>query len=111
MLTTASGRRVLVEIWNRLDDLGAAARSSDRKIAEVVTAPQGRAVTCWLLVDTAANRALVRRFPAVLQARFRGSSAAWVRALTTGAEPPPDPGLAWIDPRAGRLTELRLRGA
>lgn len=96
---------VLAEIWNRLDDLGAAARSSDRKLA---SAPPG-ARALWLLVDTAANREIVRRYPTVLRARFPGSSAAWVRALMTGTDPPGVPGIAWIDLRAGRLRELRLR--
>ena len=75
---------ILLEIWNRLDDIGAAARSSDRKTAEAATlmlAPGSplRVASCWVLVDTAANREIVRRYPAILRARFPGSSAAWVR--------------------------------
>jgi transcriptional regulator with XRE-family HTH domain len=69
---------ILVEIWNRTADLGAASRSSSRKVIEV----QGlaafrdyRVASCWLFVDTAANRALVRRYPAVLRAQFSGSSS------------------------------------
>ena len=96
---------VLTEIWNRLDDLGAAARSSDRKLAR---APAGTRVL-WLLVDTAANHAIVRRYPGVLKARFPASSAAWVRAISTSIEPPAEAGLAWIDVRTGRLRELRIR--
>ena len=104
---------ILIEIWNRLDDLGAAARGMVRKIAEANELaashqPQDRAVACWLLVDTAANRELVRRYPAVIRAIFEGSSQAWVKALMTGTTPPDRPGIAWIDPRRGRLTELRL---
>ena len=99
------GAIALVEIWNRLDDLGAAARSSDRKLAR---APAGTR-SVWLLADTAANHAIVRRYPTVLRARFPGSSTAWVRALAAGAEPPPLPGLAWIDLRAGRVRALRVR--
>jgi transcriptional regulator with XRE-family HTH domain len=101
------GPVVLIEIWNRLDDLGAAARSSDRKLADV--AGSGAAVaSCWLLVDTAANRAIVRRYPAIFRARFGGSSALWIRAITSGAPCPSQPGIAWIDVRSGRLRELRL---
>jgi len=35
-------------------------------------------------VDTAANRELVWRYPAVIKATFDGSSQAWVHALTSG---------------------------
>ena len=104
---------IVVEIWNRLDDLGAAARGMSRKIAEIQALEASRTEAnrvswCWLLVDTSANRALARRYPAVLRAQFDGSSLAWVRALMHGGAPPERPGIAWIDPRAGRLTELRL---
>jgi transcriptional regulator with XRE-family HTH domain len=112
-LTAADGRVVLVEIWNRLDDLGAAVRSSDRKLADLAGR---RALTtsvssCWLLVDTSANHELVRRYPAILHARFGGSSTGWVRALLTGAPTPRRPGLAWIDVRSGRFRPLRMAGA
>jgi transcriptional regulator with XRE-family HTH domain len=102
-------RMVLVEIWNRIDDLGAAVRSSDRKLADARRAAEpGLSVgSCWLFVDTAANRQIVRRYPSLLRSRFPGSSAGWVRALTTGSPPPAAPGMAWIDVRAGRLRELR----
>ena len=102
-----AGATVLVEIWNRVDDLGAATRSSDRKLAAV---QRGRpnALCVWLLVETAANRRIVRRYPALLRARFPGSSAGWVRALTTDAPPPSRPGIAWIDVRSGRLRPVRL---
>jgi transcriptional regulator with XRE-family HTH domain len=95
--------RVLVEIWNRLDDLGAAVRSSDRKLAD---APDARSL--WLLVDTAANHAIVRRYPAILRARFSGSATRWVAAVASAAPPPDVPGLAWIDPRARRLRPTHL---
>lgn len=104
----------VIEIWNRLEDLGAAARSTARKVAEAAQFAAthevpDRVAWCWLLVDTAANREIVRRYPAVVGATFDGSSQAWVRALTDGTAPPDRPGIAWVDPRAGRLTELRLR--
>jgi transcriptional regulator with XRE-family HTH domain len=108
---------IVVEIWNRLDDLGAAVRSTTRKVAEadgqaLLAARDGpayRVATCWLFVDTAANRRLVARYPEILESRFPGSSAAWVRCLATGAPPPTEPGLAWIDPRARRIVPLRRR--
>jgi transcriptional regulator with XRE-family HTH domain len=98
------GVSALIEIWNRLDDLGAAGRSSDRKLAR---APAGTRPV-WLLADTAANHAIVRRYPTVLRSRFPGSSSCWVRALADGGEPPVLPGLAWIDLRAGRLRPRRV---
>ena len=103
---------ILVEIWNRLSDLGAASRSTSRKIGEVEAAilPRTyRLASCWLLVDNAANRAIVRRFPEIVRARFPGSSLNWVRALAEGSNPPSSAGIAWIDPRSGTITELRLR--
>jgi transcriptional regulator with XRE-family HTH domain len=105
---------ILAEIWNRLDDLGAAARATDRKVVEAGVAAfmarrravQGRIV---LAVDTAANRRIVARYPQILRARFTGSSVQWVAALADGAAPPIGPGLAWVDPRSGRLGPIRLR--
>lgn len=110
-------RSIDVEIWNRLDDLGAAARATTRKGAEaegpaVLAARDGppyRVAICWLLVDTAANRRLVARYPEILERRFPGSSLGWVRCLADGAPPPNAPGLAWIDPRSGRIVPLRRR--
>jgi transcriptional regulator with XRE-family HTH domain len=103
----------VIEIWNRLDDLGRAVRSMSRKAAEAgdlaVSRPSpARVATCWLLVDSKANRELVRRYPAVIRATFTASSAAWVRALEGEGPAPDQPGIAWIDVRRGRLTELRL---
>ena len=57
---------ILVEIWNALSDLGAGARSTARKLVEVEALAEfrgDRVASCWLLVDTAANRAIVRRIP------------------------------------------------
>jgi len=106
-LTSRHGRIALIDIWNRLDDLGAAVRSSDRKIAEV--SGLGQAVgSCWLLVDTAANREIIRRYPSIIRARFAGSSSGWVAALAGGSTPPERPGIAWIDVRSARIRELRL---
>jgi hypothetical protein len=107
----------LVEIWNRLDDLGAAARASDRKVVEAsaYAALAGgdvgpyRVAACWLLVDTAANRRLIARYPEIVRTRFPGSSVRWAAALTNGTAPPAEPGVAWVAPRAGRIIPLRLR--
>ena len=103
---------ILVEIWNLTGDLGHASRSTTRKLAEAAELAgfRGyRVASCWLFVDNAANRALVRRFPEVLRAQFKGSSMAWVRCLTEGTAPPIEPGVAWIDPRSGRKIHPVLR--
>jgi hypothetical protein len=105
---------ILIEVWNRLDDLGAAARSTDRKMAEArdlaaATDPPRRVAGCWVLVDNAANRQIVRRYPAILRSRFPGSSAGWVRALTSDAPPPIGRGVLWANIQAGRLAAVHLR--
>ena len=61
----------------------------------------------WVVRASARNRALVARYPEVFAARFPGSSARWVAALTAGAEPPPEPGLVWCDIGATRLFAWR----
>ena len=101
-------RAVLVEVWNRLDDLGAAVRSTDRKLADLAGRREP-ARSCWILVDSAANRAIVRQYPAILRARFPASWIEWVRGLTGRSEPPADPGLIWADVRSASLRPLRLR--
>jgi transcriptional regulator with XRE-family HTH domain len=87
---------IVVEIWNRLDDLGAAVRAHDRKVAEAAALAIAIAddllpyevTSCWILRDSAANRQLVARYPAILRSRFGGSSLAWVRALADSAPAP-----------------------
>ena len=107
---------VLAEVWNTFGDLGAAARSTSRKIAEmgqlaVVLGGDGppyRVVACWVVRATAANRALLARYPSIFRSRFPGPSAAWVRALTCGGVvPPAEPGLAWVDVPGTRLFPVR----
>ena len=102
-----------VECWNDIGDVGASSRSSTRKQAELEAlavarwGPGGRARHVWVVRATARNRDLVARYPEVFAARFPGSSRRWVDALTTGAEPPEEPGLVWCDVGATRLYEWR----
>jgi transcriptional regulator with XRE-family HTH domain len=109
-------RLVLVEAWNTFADLGAAGRSTDRKVAEAeqlaVATGQGQPYSvhsCWVVRATARNRALVARYPAIFATRFPGSSLGWVRALTQGTEPPSQLGLVWCDVAASRLLAWRRR--
>ena len=105
---------VLVECWNTITDIGGAARSFDRKLADLEALAlgmfPGRPATvtgCWVVRATRRNRELVSRYAEVFAARFPASSAGWARALTDGAEPPSEPGLVWCDARATRLYAWR----
>ena len=104
---------ILNEIINRVDDVGAAKRDSDRKVDEVrqhaiaTTDPPYRVASCWVVRATAVNRVLVARYPNVFESAFPGSSRAWVRALVDGADPPIEPGLVWADVAGARLFEWR----
>lgn len=116
MLLDRRGRRlVLAECWNMFGDLGAAARSSERKLAEaaqfaVTVAHEGppfQVGLVWVVRDTRANRALIERYPHIFASRLPGSSSAWTRALMTDAALPQDPGLVWSDLRATRICARR----
>jgi transcriptional regulator with XRE-family HTH domain len=107
-------RLIVVECWNTVGDLGVAARSSMRKLAEAADLAVGRWGTTdsvvgllWVLRDTRGNRALAARFPEVFAARFTGSSVGWIRALMLGAAMPMGPGLVWANTASGRLFAWR----
>lgn len=107
-------RLLLVECWNTIGDIGAAARSSIRKVAEAESyaiAIGGerphRVGACWVVRATQRNKHLVGRYPEVFASRFPGSSLGWARALTEGTEPPTEPGLVWADIQAIRLFAWR----
>ena len=115
-LIDRGGRRLAVnECWNTFGDLGAAMRSSDRKVDDamqlaVAIAGDGEPYQvglCWVVRDTRANRALVDKYQHIFVSRFPGSSAGWVRALTEGGSLPKQPGLIWCDLRATRLFARR----
>jgi transcriptional regulator with XRE-family HTH domain len=113
---------ILVECWNTFSDVGAAVRSTNRKLAEtadlavaVGQARPHRVAGCWVVRDVPRNRQLTARYPELFAARFPGSSALWVRALTepahnkdgTRIQPPRDLGLVWCDAAATRLFARR----
>jgi transcriptional regulator with XRE-family HTH domain len=110
-----SRRRLIVEeAWNSFGDIGAGARSFDRKMAaaaDLAVALGGERPYSthglWVIRATARNRALVARYLEVFTRRFPGSSRAWVRALTGGEAAPAEPGLVWSDVGATRLLEWR----
>jgi hypothetical protein len=104
------GLAVLVECWNSIGDIGAAARSTMRKLADIAgQMPEDRVRGVWVVRATARNRALVERYPEVFASRFPGSSRGWLEALTSGSSPPVEPGLVWCDVAATRLFGWRQR--
>lgn len=104
---------ILEECWNTFGDIGAGARSTARKLAELGElvahrwGEEGRVSSVWIVRDTARNRSIVARYPEVFRSRFPGSSAAWVRALTAGGDVPTEPGLVWCDLKATRIFAWR----
>ncbi|HEY3523442.1 MAG TPA: helix-turn-helix domain-containing protein [Candidatus Limnocylindrales bacterium] len=106
---------VLVECWNTIGDVGASARSTNRKLAELAElavarfGPDGRAAACWVVRATRRNRALVGRYPELFAARFPASSRRWLEALERGAAPPAEPGLVWASVDGNRLFAWRRR--
>lgn len=105
-------RLVLCEAWNVIGDIGAAVRSTHRKIAQAqeFTMAIDRAYAvhaCWVVRASRRNRALVTRYPEVFAAAFPGSSLRWVSSLTSGADPPQLPGLVWADAASTRLFPWR----
>ena len=113
----SESRRVAIEVecWNTIGDVGAAARSSNRKVAELEQAAvarwgeDARAALVWVVRDSARNRRLIARYPEVFAVRFPASSRAWVAALSVSGLVPMEPGLVWCDVRRGRLYALAPR--
>lgn len=113
-LVDERGRRmILVECWNTFGDIGAAARSTNRKRADLEALIAGRwggegtIGVVWVVRATTRNRALLQRYPEVFASRFPASSRAWVDALTIGAPIPTETGLVWCDVGATRIFEWR----
>ena len=103
-----------MEAWNTIGNIGAAVRSTNRKIAEADALAaalwgEGRhdIAGCWVVRETRTNRDLVARYPELFAARFGGSSIGWVMALEQAQDPPATPGLVWCDVRATRLYAWR----
>ena len=111
---------ILVECWNTFGDVGAAVRSTNRKLAEaadlaVVIGGERpyRVAGCWVVRDVPRNRNLISRYPELFASRFTGSSVLWARALSEPArdgsrqEPPLELGLVWCDGLATRIFPWR----
>jgi transcriptional regulator with XRE-family HTH domain len=110
-------RLVIAECWNTFGDLGNATRSSDRKLRDaeehaVAIAGEGdpfEVGLLWVVRDTRRNREIVAKYEYIFSSRFTGSSQGWVDAITTGTNPPAQPGLIWASSAATRLFAHRRR--
>ena len=119
VIVDATSRTViLVEAWNAFGDVGAAIRTTRRKLADLIDrgAVHDRrgpfsSTAAWVVRDSATNRALLRRYPGIVRSVFSGPSRAWVRALEDGSPPPADPGLVWFDGASSALRAWRVRAA
>jgi hypothetical protein len=87
------------------------AKMAEAEALAVAIAGEGepyRVAACWIVRDTKRNRQIIASYPEVFASTFTGSSAAWVRTLTTpGAAPPAELGLVCCDLRATRLFAWR----
>jgi transcriptional regulator with XRE-family HTH domain len=111
-------RLVVEEACNSIRDIGAAARSFQRKLAvaaDLAVAIGGTTPYAvhgvWVVRATRRNRELVARYPEVFARFFPGSSSRWVAALETGTPAPAEPGLVWTNVAATRLFGWRRRDA
>jgi transcriptional regulator with XRE-family HTH domain len=117
LANNAAHRMVLAECWNTFGDIGAAARSTNRKRSELEDLAVARwgaeaeISVVWIIRASARNRALLQRYPEVFATRFPGSSRAWIEALTLGSPPPREPGIVWCDVGATRIFEWRRHDA
>ena len=118
-LLTRHGEVAVMEIFDWFEDVGAAARGSDRKLARIEAntiararpsdgIPAFRVSGCWVVRATRRNRALVREHGDVFRSRFPGSPVQWLRALQTEQTPMPgEPALLWVSVDGTRLWAAR----
>lgn len=104
----------VVEIWDFFDDIGAAKRSLDGKVASVermlITGRglgQGepyRVRGLWVVRGTIRNRRLVSEFATLFAAAFPARPEEWLRCLgDPGTAMPRSDGMIWSDTAATRL--------
>jgi transcriptional regulator with XRE-family HTH domain len=110
LLERAAAREIaVVEIEDLVTDVGGAFRGLADKVAAVVRERPGwRAAGLLIVRATHRNRALIDELRATFDARFPGSSSAWVRALAdSGTAMPLGDGVAWSSVRGDRLFARR----
>jgi len=107
-----------VEIWDWFNDVGAAMRGLDDKVAAVRRGlgPDAdgdneawRVRGLWVVRGTRRNRELVRELHDLVASKFAGSAIAWLAALEDpAAAMPASTGLLWTDVKGTRLIAGRL---
>lgn len=109
----------VIEIWDWFDDVGAAFRAWDRRLADLEQLALARGVAdrgrpthvngAMVIRATKRNRDLLRDHANVFRTRFPGSSTAWLRALVEADAPMPDrSALLWVSVDGSRLSSVRL---
>ena len=109
----------VVEVWDFFDDIGAALRGLDAKVAEVERAHAAtelpgeapwRVSGLFVVRATQRNRRLIAEFAPIFDAHFPGPGLAWLRALVDASVPmPSDPSVVWSDVAGTRLFAQRRR--
>lgn len=115
----SSRESIVVEVWDFFDDVGAAVRGLDGKIATLVRMHQQRGAVggdAWavrglfVVRGTRRNRALVREFSTVFASRFPAPGGDWLAALRDPTRRlPPGDALLWTDVPGTRLIPARVR--
>lgn len=105
---------LVVEVWDLLDDVGAAVRGLGDKVAAVRRAHPGAVVAgVFVLRRTRRNRQLVGSFGGLFRSRFAGSGSRVIGSLMRPDRPlprPPADALLWTDVGGTRLIASRLAG-
>lgn len=97
----------LVEVWDWFADVGDAFRSWDRKLERLGTTAGGKVGGSWVIRATRRNRELLASHRTLFDARFPGSSHAWLHALGVPAPMPDEPALLWVSVAGDRFFASR----
>lgn len=108
----------VVEVVDWFDDVGAAWRGLDAKVAtvtrgrasvELAGGPRTSCAGLLVIRGTRRNRLLVREFYVLFRTHFPARSRAWLEALQEPKRPmPAQPGFLWTDVGGSRLIAARL---